>query len=69
MSHFSAIVELAPYSVFVSDYDYRLLYVVVSTVSTSANLQTHLGPYEALWSKSFISYCSLHLHARASCLR
>ena len=28
MSHLSAIVELALYGVFVSDYDYRLLYVV-----------------------------------------
>ena len=33
MSHLSATVELAPYDVFVSDYDYGLMYVVVLTVS------------------------------------
>ena len=33
MSHLSATVELAPYDIFVSDYNYGLLYVVVSTVS------------------------------------
>ena len=32
MSHLSAIVELALYGVFVSDYDYGLLYDVISTV-------------------------------------
>ena len=32
MLHLSATVELAPYGVFVSDYDYELLYAVVSTV-------------------------------------
>ena len=32
MLHLSAAVELAVYGVFVSDYDYGLLYVVVSTV-------------------------------------
>ena len=32
MSHLSAIMELAPYGVFVSDFDYGLLYVIVSTV-------------------------------------
>ena len=32
MSYLSAIVELAPYDVFVSDYDYGLLHDIVSTV-------------------------------------
>ena len=33
MSHLSATVELAPYGMFMSNYDYGLLYAVVSTVS------------------------------------
>ena len=32
MLYLSAIVELASYDVFVSDYDYELLYAVVSNV-------------------------------------
>ena len=69
MSYLSATMELAPYDMFVSDYDYGLLVCRRINHSASTDLQIHLGPYEALWVKSFVSHRSLHHHARTSCPR
>ena len=68
MSHLSATMELTPYGMFVSDYDYGLLVCRRINCFAPTDLQIHLGPYEALWVKSFVSHHSLHLHVRTGCL-